>query len=159
MKLKNRLPHMRKQSVKVNGNRYDLDMDGIADVDNAEDAKKLLKGDAWSRYYPKLEEVEQDDASIIPEPESVPEPTPEPTPEPEPISEPEPNPVQEPVQEPVTDEETEELDKQFPDPTMDMTVKELKVLADAYQVSYKDQPNKETLIGRIMKAMYPEDEE
>lgn len=151
MKLKNRFPHMRNKSVKVNGTKYDLDNQCIADVSDESDAKKLLKGDAWSLYHPK--------PLPVPDPEPVAEVAPVPDPTPEPVVEEktvdgvdgEPDP------EPVAEENPEDIDRQYPDPTSDNSVKELKELADVYQVSYKDQPNKSTLIKRIMEAMYPQE--
>ena len=165
MKLQNNLPHMRNQSVKVDGTVYPIDGDGITEeITNPSDLKKLLMDrSSWKRYFPvpEVAELEESTEETVLEVETAPElePSLDVATEPEVVTNTdtgnEPDAVND-SGSPDTEEETE-LDRQYPDPTEENTLKELKELADVYQVKYKDQPNKKTLIKRIMEAMYPEE--
>lgn len=46
--------------------------------------------------------------------------------------------------------------KEYPDPTMKMSVSELREIADAYQVEYDAKTSKKVLVDLIMIAMYGE---
>lgn len=155
MRLKNRLSHMKNGSVLVNGTTYEIDGAGITNVKESADIAKLLAGQSWDEFKAKTAEPKK--PVVEPKPEPAPEPNPvEPEVEepetPEPTAEPEPENTE---PEAYSEEEGDEL----PDPTMDMTGAQLRKLADTYEISYKDQPTKKVLIERIMKAMYPKDDE
>ena len=141
MRLQNTLQHMKNASVKVNGTRYEIDADGIADVSSEEDAKKLLTNkSAWQLLSSMIEPPPSKKEAVvineIPEAEDAEAGA---------------------VFSNDADSESD-LDAEYPDPTEDMTLPELKRLADVYQVSYSDQPKKAALINRIMSAMYPNKE-
>ena len=170
MQLQNNHSHMRNQSVKVDGTVYTINGEGVTeDITNPSDLKKLLLDrSSWRKYFPAPEVEEQKKANneTVPEAEVVPE-SPMET-EPEKVDDTNAQHDEGIDYKNDTDQEVEdetgsdevadaEIDRQYPDPTMENTAKELKELADVYEVSYKDQPKKEVLIKRIMDAMYPEE--
>lgn len=130
MKLQNVLMHMRGASVKVNGTRYDLDENGFVEVGSEVDANKLLLNkSAWQLLLSMRDSSPARKAEVV---------------------------IREnPESEAIESEPDGDLDAEYPDPTEEMTLPELKKLADAYHVSYSDQPKKAVLITRIMTAMYP----
>jgi hypothetical protein len=153
MKLQNVLRHMANASVLVNGNRYFLDEKGITTVDNAEDAKKIMMDRTSWRHY-----VEDD----VPAAEQPKVEEKKPLKSKSEASKPEPKKDEVEVADTKTDAEAEEKGsktEEYPDPSMAMSLVELKELADVYHVNRKDQPNKSVLVERIMVAMYPPEEE
>ena len=164
MILRNFLPHMVNASVKVNENVYLTNEEGVTEVDVQEDIDKLLLNRGiWKRYVarapvepgaPKGKPVEPPQAPI----ESVTESTAgsDPPGDSEPVVPPveSPGDVKPPVapNAPVAKPPV----KEWPDPTMKHTLKQLRETADAYQVGYNDKTPKAELIGTIMGAMYEE---
>ena len=139
MKLQNTVAHMAGTTVKANGNVYEVGPTGITDVDNENDAQRLLADrSTWRRYVERAPVVAKPDSEpakveipkvVAKAPEKAPEPT--------------------------TESDTG-ID--WPDPKPSMTVKQLHEIADAYQVEYTAKTTKSVLVETIMGAMY-EDEE
>jgi hypothetical protein len=149
MDLKNRHEHMRGKTVLVNGNRYQVEQDGVArNVDQA-DAKKLLQGEAWRIHTARKAVSKPDTKPSIPVPAAKPEPAPAPE-APTPPVEPEPEAQEAP-------EAVEDDGASWPDPDESMDLEFLQQMADAYEVEYTARTAKKTLVKRIMAAMYPEE--
>lgn len=161
MDLQNVLPHMRGKSVKVNGNSYPLDMDGVARGVASEDAAKLLKNrDAWRSHVartpsaPPKANLAAEAKPAKPEPPKAPEPpaapAEEPAPPPPPKAEVEPR--EDELEEVVPDE-----GEDWPDPEVSMGLGYLRKMADAYEVKWTPKTGKKKIVADIMKAMYPDD--
>jgi len=134
-KLKNSYRHMAGKAVLVNGTTYDIDENGVAEVEDA-DAEKLLKGTAWR-----------------PAPSRSPVRAPEPTPPP--AAAPEPPPVAPEVEEEPEEEAVEEdVEKEWPEPDASMKLGYLKDMADAYEVMYGNRVTKAELIEKIKAVMF-----
>lgn len=154
MKLQSKLPHMVGKSVKVNGNTYHIDAEGILDVGITEDLEKLIANESgWKQIENKS--LRRPDMrkhpSVIDDTEEVSKPKPaEPKLESKPV-------------EPEDDQNSEELPEdevdKIPDPNVDMSMEELKSLAELYQVKCGPRmKDKEVLVQRILHAMYGEEE-
>jgi hypothetical protein len=149
MLLINKHAHMKGKSIKVNGNRYEIDDDLIADVIPV-DAKKLLRGDAWriAGGRPSNSKKKEVKSEVKPV-ESMPEPV---TEEKEML-------VEEVVIQPIEEKSAEDEEKQieeWPDPTMTMSMTYLRKMADAYDVEVPKKIKKADLIELINSIMYEE---
>jgi len=154
--LRNKLPHMAGQSVTVNGQRYQIDSTGIAEIDDPLAVDKLVQNrEAWSLVTTetpkKAEKTQKSEAPKAVEiPKKVEAPTPAKTIVREPIVEKEKTESKE-----KTDATTEDGWVDWPDPDPTMSIGYLRQMADAYpSVNYTIKTPKSELIKRIYAAMY-----
>lgn len=146
-KLRNKLPHMAGQSVNVDGQRFQIDADGFAEIEDKSAVDKLLQNKAaWS--------LEVSETKVEPTKTEEPKVTP---------------PV---VRKPVVEKEKAEIKEtkkpvavpddsadEWPDPTPSMSISYLRQMANAYpSVNYTIKTSKAELIKRINAAMYDEEE-
>lgn len=146
MDLQNQLLHMRGKAIKVNGNTYELDDQGVARGVASEDAARLLKNkDAWKRYVERTPPVPpKADLTKTAKP-----------PAPKPVEQPPPPPPP-PVGDPPGDPGMEEAGgEEWPDPTEEMELDFLREMAKAYDVKFAPRTGKKRLVADIMAAMYP----
>lgn len=133
MKLQNTVPHMVNETVKVQGTVYEINGEGVADVDNEEHALRLLADRSmWRRYVERSPVTPK-----VPEAPKPPVQTKAPETKPEDTTKP-----------------PQENGDEWPDPKTSMAVKQLHEIADAYQVEYDAKTTKKVLVDLIMKAMY-----
>jgi hypothetical protein len=163
MKLRNKHDHMKGKSVLCNGTHYEVGPDGIVEVTDANDAKRLRASKDWLPVKNKADDAENSGKTPEakkPQPKKPAPPTAPPA-EPEAAeeaAEAEPEPVEEEPGEKAVDEEpageAEGEANEWPDPTMDMSKAELQEIADAYEVEYDNKTNKQGLVDAIMHKMY-----
>lgn len=116
---------------------YQIDGNGVVDVDNEDHAKRLLAAEKTWRVYV---------ARTPMAPEAPDTPPPPPTP---------PAPPTPPVEPPGASEEGEgESKDEYPEPTMKMTLAELRKLARVYEVDFTDKTTKRQLVDLLNDAMY-----
>lgn len=160
MKLQSTLTHMAGQSVKVNGNTYQLDADGVVDIKDKKDLAKLQANPSGWKSYVKRAPVTAKKVEKTPPPPPPPEEEPEEVETPEELEEkPEvPDGGADPEGTPDAENSEAEEEDEFPDPKMSMTLDTLRTMASAYQVPYDDKTTKRVLVNALMEAMYPEKE-
>jgi hypothetical protein len=163
-KLKNSLPHMAGQSVNVNGTRFQIDANGLVEIDDPLVVDRLLQNKAaWSLVSEKPTVVKAEVAKVkvekkvetqkVDTPKKVETPTPAKA-----I-------VREPIVEAEKEKETVKEEKptselvddgwvDWPDPNPTMSISYLRQMADAYRVDYTIKMSKAELIKRIHAAMY-----
>lgn len=158
MKLQHLKVHMRGQAILCNGVHYKVDSDGIIEVEDADDAKRLMASPDCVPY--KAPQKAQKTPQAAPKPQPKPAPPKEPK-APEPAVE-----AVSPEPEPDDDGETGLLDEEgqdagdqgeapeWPDPDMSMTKAYLQEMADAYEVEHNPAMTKKDLIEAIMEKMY-----
>ena len=155
MKLQCTIPHMYGTTVKVNGTVYRIDGTGAAKVEKTEDAMKLLADSATWR--PRVERTPVA-STVIPKAVQVPLPPTPPVASPVPLAVPmEETKPDEGSQEDWGGENGKDDEKEWPDPTMQMKISELREIADAYQLAYTARTTKTVLVKAIMEAMYGEE--
>lgn len=176
MKLQNKLEHMRGMAVLCNGTRYEIDERGVADIEDEDDAKKLLSSSNWKVYRKPAEEK----ASKTKKPKTEKQAPPK-TPEDEESQEPDEGTEQsgeesaedggtgllddegqeaegdgeEAGEEADADAEGEDGDaNEWPDPDVSMKKDYLQAMADAYEVEYEEKTTKAELVELIKAKMY-----
>lgn len=175
MDLENLLPHKRNTRVLVNGTVYEIDKDGVCRDVAAEHAEKLLQNvDTWQKYDPKAAaqrataRVERAkaaggvkllgaDGKPVQRPEDATKPVMNAEKK---AKEADNTAAMEQAVEAAEKSKTKgdppvpEGDAEWPDPEESMSMEYLKLMADAYEVSYASNIGKKTLIARIKDAMY-----
>lgn len=147
MNLRNCLPHMRGESVKVGDTVYQIDENGVARDVAMEHAKRLLKnGAAWQVHTERLPVAEPPDAKP---PEAEP---PEETTEASEAAE-------------TTAEhrggtdgtgllEEASAGTEWPDPSEDLGIEYLRQMAEAHDVKYSDRTSAKKLVKQLQKVMF-----
>ena len=143
-RLKNKLPHMAGQSVKVNGVAYQLDSQGVVDIPDQGAVDKLLSNTAaWVLASSKPKVKPKKTAAPTPAKKVVRKPV---------VEEEKTKPKKEEKQAAV---EIDDGENDWPDPTPAMSIAYLRQMADAYpSVNYTIKTPKGELIKRIRQAMY-----
>jgi len=156
--LKNCLPHMAGQTVKVNGAVYQIDEAGLVNIDDKSAVDKLLQNKAaWSRVAMQIQ--------------VTPAKTEQPKPVETSVEKPASKPVRKPVAKKVVVEPVKKTKKQkeqpagvdnggvdWPDPTPSMAIGYLRQMAEAYDVPFTGKTPKSELVKLIHAAMYDEAE-
>ena len=152
--VQNMLPHMRNESISVDGHVYKCDENGIVREMPEQDARTLVerRSSAW-RYYTERKPVVAVPATMA-----------TPAPQVEPVSPP--PPPEAPFQE---EPEDPELGKgetmgngekvpgpgaEWPEPVESMSLDYLRLMADAYQVKWQKNTPKLSLIKKIAAEMF-----
>ena len=164
MKLHNVIPTKPNTKFLFNGTVYGIDADGNVEVPD-EVGEELLKMDAWQAWSPDSGQKQKpksrgtiglvtntgDVVAKEPEPEAAPEePVDEPVDEGDAEAvEPESGTVEDP---PIPDDEGE-----WADPKPEYSREWLEVCAEAYEVAVTKRMKNDTLVKRIMEAMYPDE--
>ncbi len=173
MDLENLLPHKRNTKVLVDGTVYEIEKDGVCrDVAEEHAAKLLQNVDTWQEYDP--EKAAQRVAARVERAKAAGGVK---------LLGADGNPVQhlEDAMKPVADAEQKvkksqkaddiaavkqavevvegdplvpEDGEEWPDPDESMSIEYLKLMADAYEISYATNIGKKTLIARVKDAMY-----
>ena len=154
MNLRNCLPHMRGESVKVGDTVYQIDENGVARDVAMEHAKQLLKnGAAWQVHTERLPVAEPP----VAEPPVAEPPEAEPTP---PEETTEASEAAETTAEPGggTDGtgllEEASAGTEWPDPSEDLGIEYLRQMAEAHDVKYSDRTSAKKLVKQLQKVMF-----
>lgn len=171
MKLQNKLEHMREMAVLCNGTRYEIDERGVAEVEDEDDAKKLLSSSNWKVYREPADEKAPKAKKTKTKPETKKQAPPE-TPEDEESQEAD-EAAEQPDEpegegdggaaedeapegddEPEGEEGAEDDASEWPDPDVSMKKDYLQAMADAYEVEYEEKTTKAELVELIKAKMY-----
>lgn len=158
MDLENLLPHKRNTSVLVNGTKYDIGGDGVVRNVSEKDAEKMLQNEeVWKPFDSKRREAQDARrkataektrmALVTTSGKKITKEEPKAT---------KPKEGEGGEGEPGSDPPVPAEGEEWPDPTEEMSVEYLKLMADAYEVTYAKNIGKATLIERIKAAMYEE---
>jgi len=129
MKLRTVLSHKFGTSVKVDGQKYDIDDEGFLEVEDTKHALKLLQNNTWQRAVERTPSKAKSQAKDKPKDE----------------------PKDKPKEKP---KEEEENGADYPDPSMSLTLPKLREMADAYEVPYTSKTKKAELVELLNEAMY-----
>lgn len=127
-KLKNNLPHMAGQSVKVNGETYQIDASGIAEISDAAAVVKLLQNkSAWSLVAAE-KKAKPKESITPPPPKKV---------------------VRKPIQKEEKEEEKEKT--AWPEPSVSMSLSYLRQMAVAMGIMHASKAPKGELVKLIQQ--------
>ena len=132
MRFRSTIPHKAGSSLLINGSQYQIDADGVIEVQDHEDAAKLKQDATWLPLAaPKIREPKQASPRepIVAEAEEV-----------------------EAIEAPAD----AEPEPEWPEPHEGMELSFLRSMSDAYKVKYGPRSLKATLVRNIKKAMYEE---
>jgi len=129
MRFRSTIPHKAGSGLLINGSQYQIDADGVIEVQNPEHSAKLQQDSTWLPLaVPKNNEPK--------------------------LASPR-NPVVEEAEE-IEAPADEEPEPEWPEPHEGMELAYLRSMSDAYKVKYGPRSLKATLVRNIKKAMYEE---